>query len=346
MVSIDTLEIKLTDWDLKAGSSKLDIISGSKNINGDLKVPENLLFKIGDNRVYGIMAIWNGENYHLDYKHTINGYNWYMHFSIPKVYNNGNNFNPVNKEDTKAVLKHIENKLKEDVNLYTNINSAQVKRFDLFKNAVTEYPYRDYEPLFNILPVNRTNKEVDRKVVDTYYKGNKQHCLVTYNKIKEMVGKNLDISNLPENVIRFEYRILKPEKVSSFGIKTCVGVVNKFDEFEGIYNKYLKDNIFKKDIPEMKRILEKDFKSMLEQYKNESRPLNALFKYYGILFIVKNVGVDIVIESVKSVLNYDKSTLSRLRRDLKLVEYEINRDKIKDTNMQDLYNELKYKLVS
>ena len=244
-MSIDTLKLHLSDYDVSQ-NCKLTVQPAPFCCETGALKGNFLLFE----NVEGQKAYFNDDFLQVDLAPTYSGeIGCWVKLSVPKVYHKGSNYHSVGKLGTQAVLKVAEKKL-EDIGIKTNINKSKVIRLDTFKNIQTEEPFPYYSPVLSHLEAKRQNK---RDYGTTFLWHNTQQEICVYDKLHEMEYRKHDVSTLPKNTMRFEYRLLKGKKVNSvLGTDIISDIVSEYGSVKEAFEKAMSENIFRYNLEDFK----------------------------------------------------------------------------------------------
>lgn len=225
---IDTLTVGALDFEV-LGSNKL-----IKRIDTDQGTGE--IFE---------KSFYNGEKLNL----TIDSRGFRLHFSYPKLYGLGDNFNSLGPDSFEPVIVSLEKNL-EDIGVIANIDKMKVLRLDLFKNVETSKTFNSYSDVLRKLDLKRTHR---REYQDGFLTSNTLRELCFYNKVKELreslgadyVEKVYNFDS--ENVIRGELRFLRHQEVKKNGIEFLIEIPDKWTSLKETYSNYMSE-VFKYDL--------------------------------------------------------------------------------------------------
>jgi len=327
----------------------------------------HLLYKDKEgNERQGSKAYFNNEILNCEilpsYINGIDTSNLFLHFSIPKIYNKGNNFYSVGREGSKIVIDKVEEELKE-IGIKTNINKAKITRIDNFKNVVMEEKFHSYKTIFELLNMSRGKEKFTRQFGTTFLKGNATQQICIYDKIVEIDIKNIHCSksgqpminkkSLPDNVARFEHRIFKNKNIKQkLEIELVEDYYKKYDNIKDYYQKIMKNNLFKLDIEEIEILYSSKIMNEMNYFEfNYGRNwLQKYFQYKGIEALTK-VNEEILKEAVRERIK-DRKKVYRIFKDIREGKLIIEVMKSmegqgkQNKTIGTLYNELKKKLIA
>ena len=242
-------------------------------------------------------------------------------------------------------LGKIETHLKNEFFIELDMEQAKVSRLDLAHNIQLNHPMSDYT---NVLSSFRAKRQISKTHDDSFYWANKTRQGIFYNKHKELSEQG--ITNVPENLVRMEYRILngggiettyKNNKLSTILLDTSANIEK--------YNSYIKDNLFREqNIPQPKL----DFGEFETIYENA---INQYGKKEGHRISIESFGIqhlsqiDIGLKGFNMLI--DKFQSERTARNLKkrndflLNIYNPANFDINDNSFIALNRELRFKLL-
>jgi hypothetical protein len=242
---IDKLDLRLTDYSVSSRCS-LQVQPPSFDAGTGAIGPSYPLLKIGRRVIEGARAYHNDENFHV----TVAPLGAWepgvvscsVHFSPAKVAN-GNNYHPTDFKGTVAALKAIERELWQ-LGLKTNLQVADIRRLDTFRNVVAAEPYLCYRPVLQQL---RGARMTGHEFESGYRWDNSAWQLCAYDKLEEMQQRKVSVAGYPANTIRFEKRLLNSRKIqTAAGLKTVADLLAGYETLEPDFRQSLKQSIFKK----------------------------------------------------------------------------------------------------
>lgn len=343
MIGIDTIRIKLDNFTINNDS--LITINADHNITGE--DTSDKLFSLTDGtEIECKKAYYNDPLFNFEIIKGINGTNSFVHFSIPKTFNNESNLELISKENSYNTIKTIEKKL-DQVGIKTDLLKGSISRLDICKNFITDNDYSEYDNILNHLEMKRASKKDLGKNVNTHLWKNTLNEICIYDKFQEMKFKNLDVKEVNTNTVRCEIRLMKSRKVNSvFNFKNTEDLFDKYNEIEKYYKKNLKDNIFKHSLSEFDIILRNDVVTRLNYFKSHynRNSVNEFIKAFGINQIDNLIGINNFNIALKQS-GCKKNTIHYIKKNYnkKLFENSLFTNKL---NPVVLYNELKYKLTA
>lgn len=346
---IDTIKTKTRDFGVMDDNSLLikrrDVLDESVN---NLDCIGNLLYKTRNKDVYGLKAYYNEKDGSLtaDIRNVTGVPELTIHFSASRILN-GHNFYSVGKGGLSLAFDTVEKKLNE-VGLMTDVKQAMLSRIDVQKNITLERKFSDYSMIFDSMNLSRMHKRQYRQ--ETYLIENSQIQLAVYDKIEEMVSKKLDVSGFPENVARFEVRLLNKRKIKAmFGIECLGDVCKNYSYVKDVYYEFLRKGIFNQDTVRQIKGKRFDLLSKYIQYASENGN-RALYRTVGISKLMDDLGFD----GLKIVINAgckgntEKSKKDAGNREVKRVMESLYNGRLMacKNDFTDMYRELRTKVLS
>lgn len=172
-----------------------------------------------------------------------NGY-LYVTFSFARLKSDGrHNLGPISQAEARALIPVLTNHL-ASVGIQTDLNRAIVVRLDLFADAATIRPFEDFWPLLNLLDPFRRKRMTYNGYLSLH---NKQRADVFYDKRAEIGDIGV---TLPENLIRYEYRLLRRDAVASVaGITSLSRVLDRWDVLNTRFRDHIREVLFGRALP-------------------------------------------------------------------------------------------------
>lgn len=351
---IDTLRPSIHDYSIKPNNLITVVPASYVHGTGEI-LNERLLFTTNDGKeVYGSKAFvnLNDENIFIDVnKHNNNVIS--LHLSLPKVYNDGKNLEPVTKQQARNVLRRT-NELLADVGIECNIEEAVPSRVDLFKNVVCDEPFPTYKPIFEALDIKRSREEEKVLHVTTFTAGNREKKYCIYDKIAEMKYNGKEVAGLPSNILRFENRLLNSRKVkNSLGTGTIRELLNVYNDLPDYYHQTWKDEVFKYNGKDVEILYAKSIEVALRYFRGTTKR-NWLQRYLqtkGLQYLIATAGKEVFRIALSNVLNDEtvhkrKMKIYRAMILMKQCEIDLTMiEKFKKKTVRSLYEELKEKVL-
>ena len=343
---IDTLKLQLSDYEIRSANS-LIIQPQTYKLSEENTTHPQYLFEYNGQSIEGQKAYYNDPNINLTISPMKNSnISCFVQTSLPKILT-GNNFHSVGEGGIKAGLKKVEQCLK-DAGISTNIIDAKVSRFDAFKNVVLEEQFQDYHSILSLL-------RMPRKKMRIYGDGFLHHTtieeLCIYNKIEEMKNLNKDVSGLPQNVARFELRLLKHQSVkNSTGINNAGDLLKSYSDIQDYYRNKLNKTLFSYDVKDITIITVSDLEEKFRYFKNKigRNWMQKFLQAEGLKSILEYSDMDTIKTAILN-LTQDRMKAHRLIKSLEETEKDIllsEQSKSSYKSNMDLYQELKKKLVA
>jgi hypothetical protein len=367
VVGVDTLKLRLTDYEispkphLKVRFPDVDAATGDKGHSLPLWPDGN------GGYVQGARAYHNSDCLKVSVGRlgseesavgTLDVGCW-VEFSVPRLANDGDNYQAVSERETARVLKKIGLVLKE-LGIKTNIGTAAISRLDTFANVETEEPFPCYAPLFSLMQLSRMPKR-DYGTTFLFANGMQEWCI--YDKPEEMKRKAMrtrrvfDANRYPANVARFENRLLKPRKIRDvLGIETAGDLMRGgYGVAVDAFKREAEKHFFSRPVADVEaasaRQLESEMRRFKEQYGRnwQQRYLQA----EGLRNLAEIHGLEVVVKAVASVTGADTKTdkrrLQRLTKDLNAARFDLEmlqESRVSKRTLGELYEELQSKLLN
>jgi hypothetical protein len=168
----------------------------------------------------------------------------------------GLHFNPSKKlhpyeltKDSNIIYEHTKEIQKELLksNIEINLDEALVTRFDLAHNIILNNPLTAYDRVFDSF---RGLRQIRKQHDDTRLWSNKQNQFIVYDKVKE-----LQLPNLPTNMVRGEMRILKSACMkSTFKTNKLIHLLNQEQgmDYKSVFNNYIETKLFRNTTKQLK----------------------------------------------------------------------------------------------
>jgi len=350
---LDTLKFRITDYKI-SNTSELIIQPSSYCLSTNQKNVEFNLYSDEHHSIFGNKAYYNSDsmNVSLAWKKNV-GVLLYCQISIPKVYK-GNNLHSVGKSGSKAVINKVQENLKE-IGIFCNVFDSLLSRVDLFKNIETNEKFLAYSKLFSELNVPRKQT---RDYGTTFLFNNDSEEICIYDKLEEMRLKKIDISCFSENIVRFENRLLKSEKIkNNLQMNKVIDLFNNYDYLKEKFKDNLRKNIFRYSSKDMiiKSSKEIEIELLYFHSKYKNKWLEKYLMAKGSEFIKDNRARQTLIIAIKEVLSSEftkealKVKLCRYNKLLSDIETDLLMLKEENSSKKsiiNLYDELKHKVLS
>jgi len=146
-------------------------------------------------------------------------------FSVPKVL--GVDVPGVNLDafDISDALALVRDALHEN-GICTDTFDAGLWRVDSTADVITEYPFGAYSSVFENMQYHHFT---DASIGSTYRLGGKTKQFCIYDKVSEYEARGIDVSHMPHNVMRFEYRTVKARALREAGFRDVSALLDKYD---------------------------------------------------------------------------------------------------------------------
>lgn len=344
---LDTLKLSLTEYSVSS-DAQFQVQPGLlDNATGEL-VGNNRLWSAGGRTVTGSRAWHNGENFNITIKPNPHAPCaqplCLVQFSVPKVAT-GTNFRAVDAAGTTRALAQAQKYLR-DIGIKTKLASAAVSRLDAFRNAECSEPFAAYHPVLATLQGQRMRR---RDYGRTLLWENTLSELCAYDKLEEMVRNKHSIEGLKRNVLRFEARALKMQKVRAWlGIENAGQLPDALPHIEQQYREMMRKQLFKGEVSHASKLTQGQVREQLEAAKEHCG--REWFEKYLLAVAYNALGGDV--EAVKAALLEVAGTRQAARKMTKKLE-EAHLDAVA-TSIQgssrrplgELYTELREKVLA
>ena len=247
---IDTIHLTLDDFEIKDNAditiqpAPINYKTGEKN--------ERVLFRDSSGReVLGYKAYLNDDvfNFTISPDNLTGGVYRKLQFSPPKVVN-GTNYHTLSDSEILESFKVLQDRL-DDSGIRLNLGACRVSRLDACRNAYTDYAFPFYAPLLRNITMSRKQRKY---YGTTFLWENKSNEVCIYDKNKEMSERGFSLKGLPENAIRFEYRLLKGRSADRAlnGKETLyLRDIKDTAEIRDAYDKTMRKEIFKDSLKDV-----------------------------------------------------------------------------------------------
>ncbi len=265
---IDTLKLSLTDYKVSPGANLFVQPSSFNAATGEL-ISNYPLWHDGADYIEGSKAYHNGEDFNVTLKPLSSSepgsIGCFVQFSVPKVAT-GDNYYATDYKGTAAALATVEKHLR-DVGVKTNIKTASLSRLDAFKTVQADEPYQAYHPVLSMLQGQRMAK---RDYGTTFLWRNTQQEICVYDKVAEMEHRRVSVLQVPQNSVRFEFRMLKARKVQDMlGMRSAADLLNGYDHVRTVYQQHLHKQLFQRSISDVAMLTARQFEEQLRYYKDD-----------------------------------------------------------------------------
>jgi hypothetical protein len=265
---------------------------------------------------------------------------YFVQLSVPK-FAAGTNSWAVDKETTGWAVNRLEKKLLR-AGIETDIMKAIVVRLDCFANVESDEPFDHYLPLFRGLDFPRTART--RHATSLLWH-NSQYEIAIYDKRAEVQHRRESVADLPDNVIRFEYRLKTPRRVyASLKLNTVQNLLDNYDVIRDHFKQTLKDNLFPYAVEGLNLSTGSQIEAEMLAFKKSTQNwFNDYLYAKGARSVEKRMGRSglkrLVEQHLKGSAHRTEEKLRKLRMTLRLL-----RPAKGSRRLGDLLDELKRKL--
>lgn len=296
-IGVDTLRLRPLDWQV-APDSALQVQPAAFNAGTGESAGDCDLF----NGVRGVKAYLNRPLWQLTVKNLRGSPFAFVEMSVPKVASEGAaNFAPVDAAGMLKAYATVENELRGE-GFKCNLQAAALSRVDVFRNVAAGQPFSTYAPL---LAMMRGSRMSSKQFGSTFLWGNKANALTAYDKREEMRQAGRDTAGLPENAVRFEYRLMQGAKVRAAlpEMQTAALLASGIEVLGELYRGAWGRLAFGLQVGEIELLAQ-------EQIREEMRGYRAAFgvrwvafhlRDMGALQVARTIGADRYGELVKSI---------------------------------------------
>jgi hypothetical protein len=275
----------------------------------------------------------------------------FVQTSLPR-YMNETNFNAVSISDEKKVLKQLEKDL-WNAGIKTNIWNANLSRFDIFSNIITDESFPSYAEIFSMINLSSMQRFEYAGTTFLYRNGEQQICC--YDKIFEIENKHKSIKEFkmpvhPPNVLRIENRLLKKRKIFDLaGFYRLNDLYKNYDFVKQHYRKEVGKTIFKFEPKDIEILTAKNFEDLIDYYWNQSNRkwFDNCLRVEGLASFLKLSNIETLFEAVDNKAIFSQRQKHRIKKNIQNVKMELDMRKASRTSRTksnaELYNELKTK---
>ena len=147
-------------------------------------------------------------------------------FSVPKVLERDEPCVNLDADDVRGALLIVRDEL-ENNGIFAELLDGSLWRVDATADVQTNAPFVAYTPIFESMHCARFH---DANFGTTFRIGGKEKQFCIYNKIAEFKMRGVDVTRMPENVARFEYRMLKAHACRKAGFGDVTALLENYDE--------------------------------------------------------------------------------------------------------------------
>jgi hypothetical protein len=155
----------------------------------------------------------------------------HVQFSVPKVLGlDGAYISHLSMGDVRDAIADVRDALYRN-GIITDTFDARVWRLDVACDISTTYPFSGYGVLFDTLHYRNYS---DANLGSTYRTGGKGAQWCIYDKRAECDARGIDVSGLPDYLMRFEYRMLRRYTLRDAGFSNITDVLDGYDNLREI----------------------------------------------------------------------------------------------------------------
>jgi hypothetical protein len=342
---LDTIKFYTDDFVIKDGAG-VEILPASINYKTGEQENHELFQRSSGQWVRGAKAYLNTDNFNVTVKpNNLGGGAWlWIQLSVPKFIA-GDNFYPLSDVEAKGLPEMLGAKL-SDYGILINANALKVSRLDTFQNVYASETFSDYIPVFQLLKAKRQNK---REYGSTFLWENSYRELCVYDKITEVKNQGRSIEGLPENTIRFEYRLLRSKSVkNALGIKTAKSLFDNLGSVREMYLEAMKYHLFDLDTSEVKRLVSSELRTVVKHYyENGGRYwLSNMLKDYGSYSVARLSSLSVFGDIVEDISG-NRMTAYRAVNYVRECQNRVSMLEVLECGktIENLYQELKSKVL-
>lgn len=260
---LDTVKFYTDDFSI-SDDAEIEIRLADVNYKTGEQNNQKLFQRSGGQWVSGAKAFLNTDRLNVTVKpNNLTKDTWlWVQLSVPKFVT-GDNFYPLSSADAKGFSKELERKLK-DYGIGVTASDLKISRLDAFSNVYADESFRDYIPVFQLLRAKRQNR---RDYGSTFLWENTQRQLCVYDKLAEIHNRGFEIQGLPENTIRFEYRLLRSKSVNdALKIKTVGNLFDNLGSVREMYLKAMEYHLFSLETSEVRNLVSSEIRTVVSHY--------------------------------------------------------------------------------
>ena len=342
---LDTIKIYTDDFAIK-DNAEIELLPSTINYRTGETTKHKLFMNENHKWIEGAKAYLNTDNFNLTIKPMPTSgevYLW-LQLSVPK-FMTGDNFYPLDEKRSQGLPSELERELGSR-GIGLSISDCKVSRIDTFKNVYADESFEDYSKIFRLLRAKRQNR---RDYGSTFLWHNNYREICVYDKITEVQNRGHSIEGLPENTIRFEYRLLKSRSVKdALGFNEVDHLVENLDSIRDVYNQALEYHLFGLEINEFETLVSSQWTAIIDWYiNNKGRNwMSRLLQDYGAWSINKSLSSGRFREIVENKSGYRKAGY-RIEKKLNDAgaRIELMTEAKGSKTSVDLYQELKQKVL-
>jgi len=154
-----------------------------------------------------------------------------LQFSAPKILGlDGVYVSELSADDIRDALAIVHDVL-SDNGIVTDTFDARLWRVDIACDVSTTYPFSGYGVLFDAM---HYRNYADANLGSTYRTGGKGAQWCVYDKYAECLERGLDVTGLPEYLMRFEYRMLRRYTIQGAGYSDVTSLLDGYDNLRDV----------------------------------------------------------------------------------------------------------------
>lgn len=268
---------------------------------GDIDYPARAAEALGDDTGVPASCLFVRYEHELCYIRSDNGY-LYVQLSLPKWKSGGHgNVWPATKDEARQIFRELNASL-AGIGIDTDVFRAAVVRLDIYANGATAYGYQDFKPLLDTVTIPRRTRVA---YPDSVRFGSSHRTDIIYDKRAQQVSAGEDVSQLPPNLMRWEYRLLKRAAVATTtGVTTVEDLFTKWEAIRRLYIANLRAALRYDETLTGRRMLQGDIAELVQHRAEVERALYAKL-------VVGHAGS---IDGVKAVLRQSGATRLQVYR--------------------------------
>ncbi len=260
---LDTVKLNLQDYRITS-CSQVQVQPVPYTAGTGTALDQVMLWDDGEKQIWGKYAFFNADNFNINIKEMVSKDKretlCMVQFSVPKVAI-GSNFETVDERETKQAFKTMEKNL-ANIGILTSIENARLSRIDAVKTFETEENFGCYMPVLSMMSGKRVRRR-DEGTSMLWLNGLQEISM--YDKREEMVAKKRDVSDVPYNTFRAEWRGLKPKKVTeTFGFRTVKELLENQGKVCSTYQAVMRDQLFNRTPSEISLMTVRSIQEELE----------------------------------------------------------------------------------
>lgn len=302
--------------------------------------------------VHGRGAYYDAGRWQLDIKPLGGKVRALVHLSVPRMVDGDLNVEPATKQEAVETFGRLEQELSE-VGVMLDLKQANLSRLDLFKNVHTDFPFREYVPLFRALDVQRT-KDTRQYGMGTYQYGNSKQQVALYDKVEETRDK-LHVQLNARNLARCELRMFGGEKIGkTTGLFRVRDLLDGWNEQNETYSNYMEQTLFRHKPADVSMLAVRNLERAVEFAKAKygrywvRRMLGAfgvqkLLEYGDMGTVVDVISGHMSVRGQRKARRTVRQLLKQSRFDLEMLQ---DRHKVGFVPLAEMYFELRGKVLN